>query len=90
MATHTSMPYSISCPAHHYITLTNTTSQRRPDCIQGTHYTGNGSSVPPAGAPTSYVYDATDNCTRVTFTPGTVTTTLFGTTPGANITVVIS
>ena len=42
------------------------------------------------GTPTSYVYDATNNCTRVTFTPGTVTTTLFGTTPGANITVVIS
>ena len=40
--------------------------------------------------PTSYTYDSTNNCTQVVFLPGSVTTTLFGTTVGANITVQIA
>lgn len=41
------------------------------------------------GAPYSYVYDAANNATRVTFTP-TAAATKFGTSSGANITVVIA
>ena len=53
-----------------------------------TSLTIGGSAV--GSGPTSYTYDSTNNCTRVLFTPATVTTTLFGTTVGASKTVVIT